>query len=118
MIVAIVSALAISGSGFTASFEGSAPSLEKFGTVIGYAKRQQKNEGLTLFTIRQVGEEWLFQPEKPSDLDSNTVQQHLFSFMEHIGFDTQPVAASSREQRRRTADLVRRNTVAVTQVTV
>ena len=118
MIVGIVSALVINGSGFTASFEGSAPSLEKFGTVIGYAKRQQKNEGLTLFTIHQVGEEWLFQPENHSGLDSNTVQQHLFSFMEHIGFDTQPVVASSREEPQRTAGLVRRKTVAVTQVAV
>ena len=74
-------------SGFFVGFDGITPSLGNLGTVIGWAKIEQRKAGRACFDVKPCSKGLLFQPIEPVGDNIEKYWKDLFALIESIGFD-------------------------------
>lgn len=97
MKIATLSSVSFDGTGFTVTFIEGTPSIRPLGTVIGYAKREQKNAGRTPFDITEVPGGLYLRPATATTNTPEKLQEDALLYLECIGFQPAPPEDPSEE---------------------
>jgi hypothetical protein len=99
MRIATISSVSFDGTGFSVTLTEGIPPIRSLGTVIGYAKREQKHAGRTPFDMTTALNGLYFRPATTTTDAPEKLQEELLLYLESIGFHYEEPKKQERRQR-------------------